>query len=229
MTSRARSSAGPSLPAARKSVALGEVGFPGRAADPDQVGDEPAVRLVVDRQKGEIQLAPAARAVEPGHRRHDDPRTVRPVMQADPDLVAARPGAQHAPLLSLRRRSAAGRRCRNAAADPVDEGDMHLVHRVLEACSQLHGTSWVWFSISPSSDRAGRSGRAAAPPRRNRRRRRRDAPRRIGPDPDLAGEPGLLGRLLVALPGAVEFPAVIDAADIVALDPARSRKTIHHP
>src|SRR3954452_6309977 len=44
---------------------------------------------------------------------------------------------------------------------------------------------------------------------------------RIGLDPDFAGEPGLLGGLFSALPGTVEFPAVIDAAYVVALDPAQ--------
>src|SRR5206468_9132357 len=36
----------------------------------------------------------------------------------------------------------------------------------------------------------------------------------------LAGKSRVLGRLLDALARAVEFPAVIEAADIVALDPA---------
>src|SRR6185437_7064203 len=44
--------------------------------------------------------------------------------------------------------------------------------------------------------------------------------RRIGADAHLAGEPRLFGGLLVALAGAVEFPAVIDAAYVVTFDPA---------
>jgi len=43
---------------------------------------------------------------------------------------------------------------------------------------------------------------------------------RIGADLHLAGKPRLFGRLLYALSGAVELPAVIDAAYVVALDPA---------
>src|SRR5205085_3858316 len=46
-------------------------------------------------------------------------------------------------------------------------------------------------------------------------------PRRIAADPHLAGKARLLGRLLDALPAALEFPAVIDAADVVAFDPAQ--------
>ena len=48
--------------------------------------------------------------------------------------------------------------------------------------------------------------------------------RRIGADPHLAGEARLLGRLLDALAAAVEFPAVIDAADVVVLDPAEMHR-----
>src|SRR5262249_23652202 len=42
----------------------------------------------------------------------------------------------------------------------------------------------------------------------------------ITADPHLAGEAGVLGRLLHALAGLIVFPAVVEAADAVALDPA---------
>src|SRR5579872_1069810 len=41
---------------------------------------------------------------------------------------------------------------------------------------------------------------------------------RVGPQPDLAGEPRLFRRLLDALPVAVVLPAVIEAADGIAFD-----------
>jgi hypothetical protein len=44
---------------------------------------------------------------------------------------------------------------------------------------------------------------------------------RIGANPHLAGEACLLGGLLHALAGAVELPAVINAADGIVLDPAQ--------
>ena len=99
---------------------------------------------------------------------------------------------------------------------------MHLVHRVLEALQPVarHELGLVLDQPFAERRRVGRKGR-----RRPLAEIGEDdaemLARRIGPDLDLAGEPGLLGRLLDALPGAVEFPAMIDAADIVALDPAQ--------
>ena len=48
--------------------------------------------------------------------------------------------------------------------------------------------------------------------------------RRIGLDPDLAGKARLLGGLFDALAGAIELPAVIDAADAVVFDPAEMHR-----
>src|SRR5262245_56918206 len=48
--------------------------------------------------------------------------------------------------------------------------------------------------------------------------------RRIGLQGHLAGEPCFLGRLLDALAAMVKFPAVIDAADRLILDPAEMQR-----
>src|SRR5262249_21327017 len=48
--------------------------------------------------------------------------------------------------------------------------------------------------------------------------------RRIGLQGHLAGEPCFLGRLLDALAAMVKFPAVIDAADRLTLDPAEMQR-----
>src|SRR6185312_15201996 len=49
---------------------------------------------------------------------------------------------------------------------------------------------------------------------------------RIGRDADLGGEGRALGRLLHALPGAVVQPAVIEAAQAIALDRAERQRRL---
>src|SRR5262249_41950280 len=108
------------------------------------------------------------------------------------------------------------------AADAVHKRDMHLVHRVLEALQPVARHELRLVLDEPLDLRRwiGREGgrRALAEIGEDEPQM---SPRRIAADPHLAGEPRFLGRLLDALPAALEFPAVIDAADVVALDPAQ--------
>ncbi|MFN2645193.1 MAG: hypothetical protein ABR570_09400 [Burkholderiales bacterium] len=61
--------------------------------------NEPEVVFVVDRREVEVDLLPAADAVEARERRHDDSRDVRHVMERLPHLAAgARAVAHHPPL-----------------------------------------------------------------------------------------------------------------------------------
>src|SRR6516165_395728 len=106
------------------------------------------------------------------------------------------------------------------AAGLVGEGDMHLVHAVLEALQIIAGH----VLNAPHLDHP-----VARAMRKMRKRRRLAVAEiaedqaemlagRIGTDLHLAGKARFLGRLLDALAGAVELPAVIDAADGVVLD-----------
>ncbi len=108
------------------------------------------------------------------------------------------------------------------AADAVDKGDMHLVHRILETLQPVarHELGLGLDQPFGNGCRVGREGRRLALSEIGVDEAEIFAGR-IAADPHLAGKPRLLGRLFEALPGAVEFPAVIDAADVVALDPAQ--------
>src|SRR5262245_39250150 len=112
------------------------------------------------------------------------------------------------------------------AAGLMGEGDVDLVHAVLEALQVVAGH----VLRIPDLDEARRV------PVWEMRERRRVAlaeigedeieifARRIGLQRHLAGEPRFLGRLLDALAATVKFPAVIDAADRLVLDPAEMQR-----
>src|ERR1043166_6543780 len=108
------------------------------------------------------------------------------------------------------------------AADTVHKSDMHLVHRVLEALQPVarHEVRLVLDEPFGLRRRVGRESRRHALAEIGKDKPEM-FPRRIAADADLAGKAGFLGRLLDALPAALEFPAVIDATDIVALDPSQ--------
>src|SRR5262245_35183404 len=112
------------------------------------------------------------------------------------------------------------------AAGLMRESDMDFVHAVLKTLQVVAGH----LLDIPDLDEAGRG------PVWKRRERRRLAVakigdnevemlhRRIGLQSHLAGEPCFLGRLLDALATTVKFPAVIDAADRLILDPAEMQR-----
>ena len=99
---------------------------------------------------------------------------------------------------------------------------MHLVHRVLEALQPVarHELRLVLDEPLGLRRRVGREGRRRALAEIGKDETEM-FPRRIAADPHLAGKARLLRRLLDALSTALEFPAVIDAADVVAFDPAQ--------
>src|SRR3954469_10131522 len=190
----------------------------------DVAGNEPEMRLVVDRREAEIDLLPAADAVEARERRHDDPGHVRHVMQRVPDLPAGpRAEAEHAPigLLGADHRQVDGK-LGVRAAGTVHEGDVYFVGRVLVALQPVAGHRLHVPAVDHAALR--RLGK-----RRPRRRlafaegREDEAPvlpRRVAPRPHLARIVLILRRHLDALAAAVEFPAVVQAADGVAFHPS---------
>src|ERR1700680_578678 len=112
------------------------------------------------------------------------------------------------------------------AAGLVGEGDMHLVHAVLEALQVIAGHGLDVPDLDQAFARAVRK----------MRERRRLAGAEIAEDEaqifagrisaqlHLAGKARFLGRLIDALAATVEFPAVIDATDGVLLDPAEMQR-----
>src|SRR5205814_4620230 len=164
----------------------------------------------------------AAGAVKSRHWRHDDPRAVGHVMQAEAQLVPARPGTQHPPIGFLRPDLRQIVDAAMRAADAVDKSDMHLVHRVLEALQPVarHELRLVLDEPLGLRRRIGRKGRRRALTEIGKDETEM-FPRRIAAHPHLAGNARLLRRLLDALPAVLEFPAVIDAADVPAFDPAQ--------
>src|ERR1700730_10188182 len=108
------------------------------------------------------------------------------------------------------------------AAGLVGERHMHLVHAVLEALQIIAGH----VLDVPDLDQA--LGCAVREMREGWRLASAEIAedqaeifaRRISADSHLAGKARLLGGLFQALPGTVELPAVVDAADAVVLDPA---------
>ena len=108
------------------------------------------------------------------------------------------------------------------AARRVDKGDVHLVHRILKTLQVVAGHGLDRPGLDQSvvrRDRVGREvGRLARPEIAEHEAHM--LARRPRADPHLAGEARLLGGLFNALACAVEFPAVIDASDVVILDPA---------
>ena len=159
--------------------------------------------LIVDRREAEINLRPAASAVQSGQRRHNHARNIRRVVQGLPDFSSlAFAEAQHAPWSFLcRDQRQVLRELRVGAAGRVREGDMHLVHAVLETLQVIAGNALHIPRIDDArrfTVRKGRkSGRSAVP--------------EIGPDHskiffagvdadlNLAGKSGCLGRLFDAL------------------------------
>src|SRR5262245_40671053 len=112
------------------------------------------------------------------------------------------------------------------AAGLMREGDVDLVHAVLEALQVVAGH----VLRIPGLDEARR-----VPVWEVRERRRvvvaeigedeiEIFARRIGLQRHLAGESRFLGRLLDALAATVKFPAVIDAADRLVIDPAEMQR-----
>src|SRR5262245_25541607 len=106
------------------------------------------------------------------------------------------------------------------------ESDMDFVHAVLKTLQVVAGH----LLDIPDLDEARR-----VPAWKMRERRRvvvaeigedeiEIFARRIGLQRHLAGEPRFLGRLLDALAATVKFPAVIDAADRLVLDPAEMQR-----
>ncbi len=106
------------------------------------------------------------------------------------------------------------------------EGDVHLIHAVFKALQVVAGHL---------IDRPGVDDPLARGFRIRRERRRvtfaeigedqtHVLARRIGWDPRLAVISGFLRRLIDALTGVVELPAVIDAADVIVFDPTE----MHH-
>src|SRR5215475_16105465 len=99
----------------------------------------------------------------------------------------------------------------------MGEGDMHLIHAVLEALQIVAGD----MLDVPDLDQS--FGRAMGKMRKWRRFARAKIAehqpeilaRGIGSQADLARKARLLGRLLDATSRAVELPPVIDAADAV--------------
>ncbi len=108
------------------------------------------------------------------------------------------------------------------AARRVDKGDVHLVHRILKTLQVVAGHGLDRPGLDQSvvrRDRVGREvGRLARPEIAEHEAHM--LARRPRADPHLAGEARLRGGLFNALACAVEFPAVIDASDVVILDPA---------
>ena len=108
----------------------------------------------------------------------------------------------------------------------MNKSDMHLIHAVLEA---LQVVAWHDRRHLVLDDSLGERQRIGWKRRRLAAAEiSEDEPhilaRRITLHLHLARESDFLGRLLDALPGAVEFPAMIDATYVIPLDPAE----MHH-
>jgi hypothetical protein len=117
----------------------------------------------------------------------------------------------------------------------VDEGDVHRVHAVLDPVAvavgsdvgrrQTHeavGIDVLQEGIPRQGWRPERSSIAAFSIAQVSKDQAEILLDRIALDLDFAGEARILGRLLDALAGGIVLPAVVEAADAVALDPART-------